>query len=450
MYTEDYEQEIDLKDLLFVLLYRWRILLLAAVIGAALLGGYKAVKGNAKQMDLPQTESYQEELDNYEREKLAIETSIENLENSMDEQNHYLAEAPLMQINPYKEAFSSADILVEISDIRDRGMGSLLKAYEYGLENGDYIQKIAEMKDSQERYVRETIRVSNSLGTYENSEAGFVFAMQDAAAARGILHIEVIGADSEYTEQVLKAVLNQAEELHGRFAAELKAHVIRLLGQSNGEQVDKDLLDQQQSVRNNIAILQKSEKDLKTSLDGLEKPVAENAVVGSSQGLAKYVILGFLAGGFVSVCVIAGMYIMGDKSLGVFSVVPEKRVFGFIDSWLRRLAGDDKIWPDAVVYEMIEANAANYAEGKKVLFVTGLASEKQMEQVCGHLKAALPQTQIVCERNLVESASARRKLAEAEGVILVEERGNSKYSVIAQEIELAKNVNIDVIGVIVA
>ena len=58
MYTEDYEQEIDLKDLLFVLLYRWRILLLAAVIGAALLGGYKAVKGNAKQMDLPQTESY--------------------------------------------------------------------------------------------------------------------------------------------------------------------------------------------------------------------------------------------------------------------------------------------------------------------------------------------------------------------------------------------------------
>ena len=452
MYTEDYEQEIDLKDLLFVLLYRWRILLLAAVIGAALLGGYKAVKGNTQQTDLPQTESYQEELDNYEREKLAIETSIENLENSMDEQNHYLAEAPLMQINPYKEAFSSADILVEISDIRDRGMGSLLKAYEYGLENGDYIQKIAEMKDSQERYVRETIRVSNSLGTYENSEAGFVFAMQDAAAARGILHI-----------QVLKAVLNQAEELHGRFAAELKAHVIRLLGQSNGEQVDKDLLDQQQSVRNNIAILQKSEKDFKTSLDGLEKPVAENAVAGSSQGLAKYVILGFLAGGFVSVCVIAGMYIMGDKvtsdkeivnrfrikSLGAFSVVPEKRVFGFIDSWLRRLAGDDKIWPDAVVYEMIEANAANYAEGKKALFVTGLASEKQMEQVCGHLKAALPQTQIVCERNLVESASARRKLAEAEGVILVEERGNSKYSVIAQEIELAKNVNIDVIGVIV-
>ena len=82
MYTEDYEQEIDLKDLLFVLLYRWRILLLAAVIGAALLGGYKGVKGNPVETDLPQTESYQEEVENYKKEKLAWETSIENLRKS--------------------------------------------------------------------------------------------------------------------------------------------------------------------------------------------------------------------------------------------------------------------------------------------------------------------------------------------------------------------------------
>ena len=129
MYTEDYEQEIDLKDLLFVLLYRWRILLLAAVIGAALLGGYKAVKGNAKQTDQPQTESYQEELDNYEGEKLVIETSIENLENSMDEQNHYLAEAPLMQINPYK------DCLLYTSAVRFR----LLLTPEYMWIRYDFV-----------------------------------------------------------------------------------------------------------------------------------------------------------------------------------------------------------------------------------------------------------------------------------------------------------------------
>ena len=45
MYTEEYELEIDLKELLFALLYRWRLLLVAAVAGAALLAGYKQVKG---------------------------------------------------------------------------------------------------------------------------------------------------------------------------------------------------------------------------------------------------------------------------------------------------------------------------------------------------------------------------------------------------------------------
>ena len=39
MNAEEYEQEIDLKDLFFYMLYRWRLLLLAAVIGAAALGG---------------------------------------------------------------------------------------------------------------------------------------------------------------------------------------------------------------------------------------------------------------------------------------------------------------------------------------------------------------------------------------------------------------------------
>lgn len=39
MYTDNYEQEINLKDLLFSVLYKWRILLLAAVVGMMLVGG---------------------------------------------------------------------------------------------------------------------------------------------------------------------------------------------------------------------------------------------------------------------------------------------------------------------------------------------------------------------------------------------------------------------------
>lgn len=38
-----YEREIDLKELMFVVLRQWRLLLAAAVAMAFLFGGYKAV-----------------------------------------------------------------------------------------------------------------------------------------------------------------------------------------------------------------------------------------------------------------------------------------------------------------------------------------------------------------------------------------------------------------------
>ena len=37
-----YDQEIDLKDLMFAVLYKWRPVVIAAVVIGLLLGGFKA------------------------------------------------------------------------------------------------------------------------------------------------------------------------------------------------------------------------------------------------------------------------------------------------------------------------------------------------------------------------------------------------------------------------
>ena len=42
-HREEYEQEIDLKDLMFHVLYRWRPVLLVAVLACALAAGYAAL-----------------------------------------------------------------------------------------------------------------------------------------------------------------------------------------------------------------------------------------------------------------------------------------------------------------------------------------------------------------------------------------------------------------------
>ena len=46
-----YDQEIDLKDLMFAVLYKWRPVVIAAVVIGLLLGGFKAFSTYKSQND---------------------------------------------------------------------------------------------------------------------------------------------------------------------------------------------------------------------------------------------------------------------------------------------------------------------------------------------------------------------------------------------------------------
>ena len=125
MYTDNYEQEINLKDLLFSVLYKWRILLLAAVVGMMLMGGYKTLKVTENRTSTEADESYEEEFERFIEEKAAVDKTIKNLKASIDEQNRYITNAPLMQINPYNEIVSAADVIVKSKESTGSNLNSL-------------------------------------------------------------------------------------------------------------------------------------------------------------------------------------------------------------------------------------------------------------------------------------------------------------------------------------
>lgn len=462
MYTEDYEAEIDLKDLFFSILYRWRILVLTAVIGAVILGGYKCLKGNEVQNVLE--EGYQEKLIQYEKEKRALERTVENLESSIIEQNEYIAEAPIMQINPYNEFVSTAEILIESKGAESRDIDNVIKSYMYALGNGDYIEKVAEKFGTEQRYIKELINVDGGIGSDDNAGRGqIVLGTKDDETIKGVLQICIVGTDRQKTEELLSAVLNEMRLLNDTFNITIVNHKLTVLREATGEQVDTELLIRQQSVRENVGTLQKSLADFSKSLQEIQLPVDEHTAGNSEKDILKYVALGFVGGGFAAAFAVCVMYVLNDKvvsdkeiinrfrlkSLGVFSKTPKKRAFGFIDSWLHRLAGDDKSWSDKDVLEMIVTNINNYAGSKNVLFITGQASQELMDKVCAQLCSALPEVRMVSERDMIANASARRRMAECEAIILVEERAISKYSGIKQELEIAGNVGVEVVGVIV-
>ena len=72
-YNNTYEQEIDLKELMFAVLHKWRIILAFAVGLALVLGGYKAVTSYMEQND---EETAQEAQEEYEKSCLNITSQL--------------------------------------------------------------------------------------------------------------------------------------------------------------------------------------------------------------------------------------------------------------------------------------------------------------------------------------------------------------------------------------
>ena len=113
---EQYEQEIDLKDLMFAVLHKWRPVILVAVVLAVLLGGAKGAMTYRQQND-PEVsketrEKYQEELDLYEKNKETAEREIENLKTDIANQQEYLDKSIWINMSPYDVCESRIDMYV--------------------------------------------------------------------------------------------------------------------------------------------------------------------------------------------------------------------------------------------------------------------------------------------------------------------------------------------------
>lgn len=146
---QNYEQEIDLKDLMFSVLRRWRPIILIAIIFALLLGGLKVFKGLGQIKDAEfmaeKEQEYQDSLDQYEISKARLSKEIENIKNSLESQNEYMEKSILMNINPYDEYAASASFYVSTDYQIMPGMvyqnpdtaASIMAAYMSMIQDGE-------------------------------------------------------------------------------------------------------------------------------------------------------------------------------------------------------------------------------------------------------------------------------------------------------------------------
>lgn len=142
-YENTYEREIDLKELMFAVLRKWRPILAAAVVLALLLGGFKAVSAQRSLNSAgDEDDSYAAALEEYEQKLEICNREIDNLTSDIVNQQKYVEDSILMNTSPYDVWEAKAELFVETDKSGDSEYGTdnltatVMRAYQSSDQRG--------------------------------------------------------------------------------------------------------------------------------------------------------------------------------------------------------------------------------------------------------------------------------------------------------------------------
>ena len=458
-YENEYEKEIDLKDLIFYVLQKWRQLILAAVLLGIALGGYKVASGLAVRSDSEAyqklEEQYTEDQEDYERALASGEREVELLQAAIKAQETYLDESILMKLDAYAKPEASADFFVKLDN-----------------EEWDNLP-IAAPLDPTDSIVRVyTSNLTRCVDWEELSEEtgrGIVYLKEVTSIAldysSNTFTITVAEETEEAAAALLSEIIRQLQDRHDEIAKEVGGHTLVLVNESVGTRVDQSLSDTQKKNRDLIATYQKSLTDKEKALDELKEPEVPSAYSNRQMlktGI-KFGVIGAFAGVFLVAFFWAMLYVLSGKLrtedemksaygipvLGVFSEQPKTGAFSGIDRLLQKLGGKLHSLSDEVVLSRAAVTLHNlYSDGGKLL-VTGSIAKEQLQSVASGLEAQLSGVELICGENIAQSLQTLKLVPECDGVLLVEQRGVSSCSTIEQEKELAESLGKKIVGCII-
>lgn len=455
-----YEQEIDLKDLMFAVLRKWRLIVAFGILFALLLGGFKVMKGlqqlNDEEVVQKNREEYETSLEKYETTKERLEKEIENIQSNIESQQDYKDDSILMNINPYDEYVETVTFYVSTDYEIMPGMmyqnpntaSSILKAYVSIAQNGEmYSYVLGRMNNKMGiRYLKELVKIQTD---YTNN----------------MMDITVIGDTEKRASDVMRYIKDSIADSHKRITEAIGEHDVNIVDESKYVSVDLDLEKKQKDFTTNMDALDTSLTDKTKELEDLEEPKDNLLTKGSVvKGAVKYAVLGGVLGAFMVVFFVCVVFLMSDKLvsekelkrrygvmvLGVFRKADKKRWFGFIDRWLDRMDGQAAAQlEDSQTFEVVAANAMNYVEGVSRILLVGTVAREELERLKEGLAGLLPEKNLTVGGNLGKEAQAIREAASCDAVILVEQRGRSLFGGIEQELEVVRSLEKRVIGCVV-
>lgn len=452
-----YEQEIDLRDLMFMVFRKWRLVILTAFLFAVLLGGYKFAKELANQRNeeyiAELREQYQADEIKYEQSQKGYERDIENFTANIAYQEKYKEDSILLKVDPYNKGAASADIFVKMAEVPNLNgvtvtsvdlTDGVVKAYASAIQQGEFLEEISSKMGIDLTYLKELINVTID---YDSN----------------MLNVSVTYTDKEGAGEILNGILDNINTMYPAIQEHLGKHSLAVMNQNVGVITDQVLANYQKQKVVDLAETNKKLEDTEKALKTLEKPVKPFALSKLSVAKAgiKYGLLGGLAGAFLVACSVCAVFIMngrvnsnddlksrfGLRQLGCFTETRKKRRLQAVDIWLDKLEGREII-ADELVYDIIAANILGMLEKNESVLLTGLVEENRLVEIAEKIINKSSQLKLGFGVDMLHNVQTIQKIQGYDKVILVEVRRQSKIRDIEKELEIVQNMKRQVLGYI--
>ena len=457
-------------------------------------------------------EYYQDRAENYQASNEQLLNEREKLEYYLNYRKEQNENSLLMAIDPYQvnayeiylRVDSGYEILPENTYQNIDRTAELLQTYRLLVgKTNFYDQMISDLKlNTEVRYLTEVISVSNY-----NTNSLCIRVISDRAAwakmvaeyiSDAILaehsHVKAAIADHEitkyntaeysvvdlniYTKQqnhiqealhyedsirdVNTTILNNEaaiREIHADIR-ELRTQIEDLKAKIANLPLEKQALeDEIATIRDanyalrqeQLGLYERPEPEYEGyTADGLVIDFAKFAVIGGVVG-ALLAAVWFVVAGVMSNKVLSAEQICEALQCECYGFWPraKRKVFGFVDRWIGRLAGNPSVsMTKESATDLVLSNARIACKGKKKILLCGGASQETIDAIARAMKEQLPGVEVICGRTVDSDPAVVRGVAECDAVILVEQLDRSGLHAAMQLEKRAKAMDKPILGVV--
>ena len=481
------EIDIEIKDLLWELLRRWRlIVVLALCCGIGLTAYQYRIDMNKK--DVVTVKKSQEELEKaMGTQDLDEVTAAVALKRQIDEKSAYMEASELMHINPYAENvivlqyYVNAELEAVASDVAEACV-----AY---VENGHLAQDIIDSSADEQgvMYVAELLSIVKEEGNVYINAKDTKESVNLSLHGTDVSHsfdIKVVGTTAERAESLAVGVKAAVQEYSMFIEPTIGEHHVQLVKETASVIVDQELAELQTGNATGIKNISNNLDSMKNEMTGdqislyvyrttVTEPTTSGTVAATEKIVTisfKHMLIGIFVGVILACALIFALYLFAValrnseevktlynvKVLGRIndSEFEKKKLFGVVDALVVKL---QNIGKKTLTYEqelqMICANIAldcHKNNRSEVVFSSSVEEKLSQEILRAIVEKCGEKGICVTMVNAINyDAEALETLAKVGSVVFIEKKRVSLYDELYKEITICKENDINVLGMVV-